>query len=146
MFDSIVFPTDGKRASERACEHALDLAEVHDADLHVVNVVERAAVEVVSAVEEDGRSEEEVEEDLEREGWRAVDDVADRARERGVTVDSAVIQGDPEVEIAGYAEDVDADVIVMGTEERADEYRDILGSVTERVLRRSSIPVLVVKT
>lgn len=146
MFDSIVFPTDGRKASERAGEHAVELADAHDAELHVVHVVEEAALEVVQAVEEEKRSEDEVKEDLEREGWRAVDDVAEEARDQGVEVDTAVVQGDPDDEIVGFAEDVDADVVVMGTEERPDEYRDILGSVTERVLRASSTPVLVVKT
>jgi nucleotide-binding universal stress UspA family protein len=68
------------------------------------------------------------------------------AREEGVDVESAVRHRKPDEEIVAYAEEVDADLIVMGTEERMDEYRDILGSVTESVLRKTSRRVMVVKT
>jgi nucleotide-binding universal stress UspA family protein len=40
---------------------------------------------------------------------------------------------------------VGADLVVMGTERRDDEYRRLVGSVTERVVRMADVPVHVVK-
>lgn len=145
MYDTVVFPTDGRKASETASDHALDLAEEHDASLYLVYVVEEAVLDVVQAVE-DERSEKEIERELERGGRRVVDEVAESARDRGLSVETEVRRGEPRDEIAGYSEEVDADLVVMGTEERPEEYRDVLGSTTERVLRASNTPVLVVKT
>jgi nucleotide-binding universal stress UspA family protein len=54
MYDMIVFPTDGERSSERACEDAVELADLHDATLHVVHVVDEATVELLSEVGETG--------------------------------------------------------------------------------------------
>ena len=46
--------------------------------------------------------------------------------------------------IADYAEDHDIDLIVMGSHGRAGVRRALLGSVTERTLRSTHVPVLVV--
>lgn len=144
MYDTVVFPTDGERSSERACEDAVELASLHDATLHVVHVVDEATVELLSEVGETER--ETVEESLESDAEEMVEEAVEVAREEGVDVEASVIHGKPDEEIVAYAEENDADLIVMGTEERMDEYRDILGSVTESVLRKTSRRVMVVKT
>jgi nucleotide-binding universal stress UspA family protein len=46
--------------------------------------------------------------------------------------------------IADYAEDHDVDLVVMGSYGRAGVRRALLGSVTERTLRSTHVPVLVV--
>jgi nucleotide-binding universal stress UspA family protein len=144
MYDTVVFPTDGERSSERACEDAVELASLHDATLHVVHVVDEATVELLSEVGETGR--ETVEETLESDAEEMVEEAAEVARVEGVDVEVSVIHGKPDEEIVAYAEENDADLIVMGTEERMDEYRDLLGSATESVLRKTSRRVMVVKT
>ena len=144
MYDTVVFPTDGERSSERACEDAVELASLHDATLHVVHVVDEATVELLSEVGETGR--ENVEASLESDAEEMVEEAAEVARGEGVDVEVSVIHGKPDEEIVAYAEENDADLIVMGTEERMDEYRDLLGSATESVLRKTSRRVMVVKT
>lgn len=144
MYDTVVFPTDGERSSERACEDAVELASLHDATLHVVHVVDEATVELLSEVGETGR--ENVEASLESDAEEMVEEAAEVARVEGVDVEVSVIHGKPDEEIVAYAEENDADLIVMGTEERMDEYRDLLGSATESVLRKTSRRVMVVKT
>ena len=58
---------------------------------------------------------------------------------------TAVRRGDPHETIIEYADDVDADVIVMGTHGRTGLDRRVLGSVTERTVRLSDVPVLTVR-
>ena len=79
------------------------------------------------------------------EGERAVAVVADRAAERGVPAETAVERGVPHEAILEYAAENDADAIVMATHGRTGVERFLLGSVTERVVRRSPVPVLVVR-
>lgn len=65
-------------------------------------------------------------------------------RDSGVSIDAAVLEGDVVSEILGLAETIAADLIVMGTHGRRGYEQWLLGSVTERVLRKAGCPVLTV--
>jgi nucleotide-binding universal stress UspA family protein len=78
-------------------------------------------------------------------GEEALEEVADEAREAGVEFVTEMRDGTPEQEILEYIDETGPEIVIMGTKERPDEYR-LLGSVTERVLRTTSVPVIVVKT
>jgi nucleotide-binding universal stress UspA family protein len=54
--------------------------------------------------------------------------------------------GRPAETIVRYADKNDVDLLVLGTKRRPDEYRALLGSVTDRVLRLTTRPTTVVKT
>ena len=56
-----------------------------------------------------------------------------------------MIEGTPSREIVNYAVDEDCDLIVMGTHGRGGLDRLLLGSVAERVVRSSAIPVLTLR-
>lgn len=62
-----------------------------------------------------------------------------------VTVETTVAVGTPHVEIVHMAERYGADLIVMATHGRGFISHAILGSTTERVLRRAPCPVFVVR-
>jgi len=145
MYDEILLATGGEVASDRAVDHAIDLAAEHGATLHVLFVVDSDVYDAYSG-DEYVDEREGPEHGLEEVGREAVDDVAERARERGVTVEEHVLHGRPPETIVGLAREVDVDLVVMGTRRRPDEYRSLLGSVTDRVLRLAEMPVTVVKT
>jgi len=145
MYDTILFPTDGGKGSERAAESAVETAAAHGATLHVLHVVDEGVYRAYSG-DEYVHDSEGLEAGLEQEGREAVEDVAESAREAGVEVVTEVEHGTPHDRILGYAEDTSADIIIMGTKERTGEYRQLLGSVTDRVVRTSGVPVTVVKT
>ena len=140
MYDRILVPTDGSDQSERAFEQALDLALTYDAELHLLNVVDVSAlagefdsVAVVDSLEESGR--------------KMTHRLRDRAEEAGVeTVETLVREGVPYSTILDYADDNDVDLIVMGTHGRTGLDRYLLGSVTERVVRKSDVPVLTIRS
>ena len=66
------------------------------------------------------------------------------ADEHGVTVHEEVRVGKPHDVVADYADANDMDLVVMGSHGRSGVRRALLGSVTERVLRSTHAPVLVV--
>ncbi|WP_440008065.1 universal stress protein [Halomicrococcus sp. SG-WS-1] len=138
MYDRILLPTDGSPATEKAIQQALDLAEMSDATLHVVSVADRSAVPPDVRV---GM----VLDELEANAEDAVAEVRKRADEEGVAVTTTVIRGVPHRAILDYAEDEDVDVIVMGTHGRRGLNRYLVGSVTEKVVRLSDVPVLTVR-
>jgi len=82
---------------------------------------------------------------MNEEGASALDDVEAIADEHGVTMERALVDGNPSREIVRYAEDEGCDLVVMGTHGRGGIDRLLLGSVAEKVVRSSSVPVLTVR-
>jgi nucleotide-binding universal stress UspA family protein len=75
-----------------------------------------------------------------------IEELATEARERGVRVGTtAVVKGDVAKAICDYAEKGNYDVIVMGTAGRSGVAHLLLGSVAEKVVRQSHVPVLTVR-
>jgi nucleotide-binding universal stress UspA family protein len=145
MYDRILLSTDGTVASERAESHALDLAAALGADLHVLYVVDEDVVTAYSGDEYVDEAEG-PEHGLEEQGEERLADLEDRAAEAGVDIVTAVQHGQPAETIVAYADDHAVDLLVLGTKRRPDEYRALLGSVTDRVLRLTTRPATVVKT
>ena len=67
------------------------------------------------------------------------------AADRGVEVETVLEIGPPSNVIVEYADDHDIDQIVMGCHGRSGVARVLLGSVAEAVVRRSPVPVTVVR-
>ena len=74
-----------------------------------------------------------------------VNDVASRLAARGFKVRAMVTIGKPEEEILRVAEEEKVDVITMATHRESVIARGVLGSVTDRVVTNSTIPVLAVR-
>jgi nucleotide-binding universal stress UspA family protein len=138
-FDDVLVPTDGSSCAAAAADHAIDLARSTGATLHVINVVD-------SGVVWGGANVATVLDALEEAGEQALDDVRTRAKAADVTaIKGSVLNGIPYRAIAEYAEETDVDCIVMGTHGRTGLNRYLLGSVTERVVRLSDVPVLSIR-
>ena len=138
MYEEILFPTDGSDGADAVFDHVLEIADAHGSRVRVLNV---ADTNQPSVLREGG----DVLDVLKKEGKRVVGDTADRARERGVSVITEVIQGQPYRTIVDYADSHGVDLIVMPTHGRQGLERFLLGSTTERVIRRAEVPVLTVK-
>jgi len=139
MYSQILVPTDGSPASDAAIEHAIDLARQYDARLHALYVVDGAAYSTLEAGAEI------VVDALESEGEAATSRVAEAAEDAGVECTSTVTTGTAYRSIIDYVEENDIDIVVMGTHGRKGLNRYLLGSVTERVVRTSEVPVLTVR-
>ncbi|WP_128476048.1 universal stress protein [Halorussus pelagicus] len=141
MYDRILVPTDGSTETERAVEHAAQLAAAHDAQLHGVYVVNSATFAGLHME----TSWEGVDEVLRDEGESALERVEAIASEYGVECSSRLLDGSPSKCIVEYAEREDCDLVVMGTHGRGGIDRLLLGSVAEGVVRACSVPVLTVQ-
>ncbi|WP_436932194.1 universal stress protein [Halosimplex halobium] len=137
MYDDILFPTDGSDAAETALDAAIAAADAHDATLHVLYVADTNQPSLANVQGQ-------VRDVLEGEGRDIVEEAAGKARRAGVETVDEVVQGGPSRTICDYVDDRGIDLVVMGTRGSRDIERIILGSVTERVVRNSVAPVLVV--
>jgi nucleotide-binding universal stress UspA family protein len=141
MYDDILLPTDGSEGMAAAAKHAETLASNSDATIHVLSVVDtRNRFESPTS-------------GLSMEAWiDAERDRADHAVENTVglldddlPVKTAVVEGVPKTAILDYVEDNGMDMVVMGTHGRTGLDHYLIGSVTEKVVRRSPVPVVTVR-
>ena len=84
-------------------------------------------------------------ESLQLEGRKAVRDLEVAGTQAGLTVVTEVVEGVPPQEILEYSAMQGIDLIVMGTQGRTGVDRFVMGSVAERVVRHSPVPVLMVR-
>jgi nucleotide-binding universal stress UspA family protein len=144
MYDTILVPTDGSEHADAAIERALDLAERYGATLHALFVVDTSYP--YADFETPPVNWSAVTDAMEGQGEAATATVRERADERGVSIETEVRQATSVHRmILDYADEHDVDLIVMGTRGRKGLDRYLLGSVTEKVVRLSDVPVLTVK-
>ncbi|MFB6110086.1 MAG: universal stress protein [Halodesulfurarchaeum sp.] len=136
----VLIPIDGSEQSTAALEYA---AETFDSDefvlLHVIDPVEAG---YSAAATMPGYSEEWYENQKE-EAETLFEEARDRLPNQEVRTEIEV--GRPSRTIVSYVEDHDVDHVVMGSHGRSGVTRILLGSVAESVVRRSPIPVTIVR-
>lgn len=147
MYNTILVPTDGSDTATNAANHAIELAVEHDASVHVIHCVEPLPLgRMPAGTRAAGADHEEVLDRLKEAGEQAINTISTQATEAGVEVADAVVFGDAASEIVEYAEDEGMDLIVMGSTGRTGATRVMLGSVAEKVVRHSPIPVLTIRS
>lgn len=139
-YDRILIPTDGSEAATAAIDHGLAIAEQYDATIHALSVVDIGSLSGAS-----GSGLPHAIEALEGRGEQAVGDIAERCEVRDIDVVTEVAQGTPYRAIRDYITDESIDFATMGTHGRTGLKRYLIGSVTERTLRTSDVPVLTVR-
>lgn len=147
MYEHILVPTDGSETAEQAVEQAVDVASKYGATIHALYVIDVDATSYSLGTEQvdrirQGHLDEMPE--VKADADEATGYVADAAAERGVTVEEHVTTGEPTRAIRKFIDENDIDLVVMGSHGRSGLSRVILGSVAEKVLRRTRLPVLVV--
>jgi nucleotide-binding universal stress UspA family protein len=142
-FKKIMVPTDFSEGSRAAVDWALRMIDAGGTILvcHVVDDVPLTYGYVGVAVPPADLRERMVEEAA-REMARSVPGPAPQ----GVQVDKRILHGNPFVSIVQLAKDEAVDLIVMGTHGRTGLKHVLIGSVTERIVRKAPCPVLVLRT
>jgi nucleotide-binding universal stress UspA family protein len=137
MYDTILFPTDGSEGSEEAEQIALGLAEQFQGTVHTMHVIDTrlfsepalSTMELVTDVAEDA-------------AMKLLHEVSEEGDERDIEVTTHCCHGVPHEEILDYAEEIDADIIVMGYQGQTHSQK--MGSVVNRVLQDTDRQVLAV--
>jgi nucleotide-binding universal stress UspA family protein len=135
MFEDVLVPVDRNAATSTVLYHVGEIAHWADATVRLLYVADTTSDSVtVSGAE--------VVDALEREGDDVVEEAGKTLDTLGVDYATDVVQGTPAETIVDYAERFGYDLVVMPTHGREGLSRYLLGSVTEKVVRLSSVPVL----
>jgi nucleotide-binding universal stress UspA family protein len=126
MLERVLVPLDGSRAAEAVLDQAAPMLAKADSDVVLLRVVEFGATETGMALE-------------------YLDDVRRRLASRGVRARRAVRESPAAPAILDAAAQERATMIAMATHGRTGAARFVFGSVAEKVLRASTVPVFVAR-
>lgn len=137
----ILVPTDFSAASERALDYALALASKLEAKVFLLHTYELPIIgfpdgTLVPSAEIVSR--------LLSEAERELAACVAKRKESGASIVTLLRQGDAREAILVAAEEISADLVVMGTHGRRGITRALIGSVAEAIVRVASVPVLTV--
>lgn len=140
----ILVPTDFSKFSRIALAYASAFAEKFGAELYLLHVVQDLAVfipDMVTVAPPPAPSVEQM--------TRAVQDAFDRIIKENqldrLNIHREVREGTPFYEIVRYAKEQNINLIIMGTHGHTGLTHMLLGSVTEKVVRKAPCPVLTVR-
>jgi nucleotide-binding universal stress UspA family protein len=138
---TILVPTDFSEPAASALAYAVDLAEGLGAKVVLLHAFELPIVGfpdgvVVATADVASR--------IVNAAQKALDDAARTFAKRKVEITSLLKQGDPREVVLATANDVRAELIIVGTHGRRGIARALIGSVTESIVRTAPVPVLTV--
>jgi nucleotide-binding universal stress UspA family protein len=144
FYRNIVIATDGSENTQKAVSYGIEIARLSGATVHAVYIVDTSSFSSIPMSSDGGW--EAMFEILRKEGERAVSAVKYQGEAAGVDVREVVWEGNPSNAIIEFAENNNVDLVVMGTLGKTGLDRFLLGSVAEKVVRSSTVPVMVVRS
>ena len=148
MYKNILVPLDGSELAECALPHAGEIALKCGADIILVSVTERiqgyrpvadyrSSLKTELVSEAAGK--------LEKQGQKYLDRVAKGLESKGIKVQTEMLMGNPAEELTIYTKTENCDLVIMASHGRSGPSRWTHGSVAEKVIRTSHVPVLMVR-
>ncbi|WP_306060514.1 universal stress protein [Natronococcus wangiae] len=134
MFETILIPVDGSDTAKRAATVGCGLAQRYDARLDVLHVLEGQSRLPGKRGDQDPKE----------KGRDILDEIADLATGNDLMINTHLVEGRPYEAIAEHANEAGSDLIVIGRHGRGGVRERLLGTVTDRVLRQTNVPVLTV--
>jgi nucleotide-binding universal stress UspA family protein len=147
MFGNILIATDGSKHSEHAANMGIELAKLSKGRVTAIFIADMgryfvpisdAGFSISSEAMDSIRS------SILKSGETAVQRIEEMAKAAGVAAEGKVIEGRPANDLMKFAEDAGMDVIVIGSIGKTGLEKFLLGSVAEKVVRNSKVPVLIV--
>jgi nucleotide-binding universal stress UspA family protein len=142
MYKKILVPLDGSELSESVLEHVINIVK----GCKVPQVVlTRVRYPLDKGVEDtlDAKIAAELDEVYQEEAGSYLTKVAADLKEKGIIAESVVLSGNPAEEILNYTQKSGVDMIIMSTHGRSGVSRLFFGSVADKIVRHSLVPVLI---
>lgn len=142
MYRKILVPLDGSKVAEGVLPHAKALAYSEGAELILLTVGANPAVDF--AFSDPGIAQSAISEQEER-SKKYVTEIERQLQAAGFKTSTMLRVGSVAEVILGVAEELDVDCIAMSTHGRTGPARWLLGSIAERVVHNSKVPVLLIR-
>ncbi|MBP8651688.1 MAG: universal stress protein [Deltaproteobacteria bacterium] len=144
MFDKILYPTDFSRNAEKCLAFVQRLREAGTREVVLLHVLDRRSFDLLSALDSETTAHA-AEENMVKSSLEKLNETAQELKNSGLAVKIRVEKGVPFSEILKIAEEEDVSAIIVGSHGTSNLTEVLLGSVSEKVIRKSKRTVLVVK-
>jgi nucleotide-binding universal stress UspA family protein len=147
VFKRILVGVDGSKHASRAVEAAVDLAGRYQASVFLVHAIRdlllpKEILQMIAA----GEVTESRLEILQDSAEIILDNAAQQFEEAGFSdVEREYIMGDPATQLASYAEQKDADLIVVGYRGLGSPHGSLMGSVARKLVNISKVSCLIIR-
>ena len=144
MYNKILLPVDGSKNSEKAIKHATTLAIDEEAEIVILYVVDHRSL---TSLPENALEDKELGEVVTQ---RVVDQIngiiKETSPDKTIKTEKLIVEGNPANIIIKAIEKKDIDVVVIANSGKNFVDRFLIGSVTERIIRCSTVPIVVIPT
>jgi len=152
MFKKILIATDGSKHSEHAAKYGVDLAQLSNGSVTICYVADVGGYLPLGSIPFgdagfyaiDPAVFNSLRDTALEAGKKAAARIEKMATAAGVFSESRVLEGNPAAEILRLAREKSMDIIVIGSIGKTGLEKFLMGSVAEKVVRNSPVPVLVV--
>lgn len=144
MYKKILVPLDGSERSIKALDHAISLAEKFSAKITLVNVIPILPPYTDTTIDRLGHVQQSIIDELLKSGHDLLDQYVSSFSDKNIEMDQHIIIGNPAKEILDKAKLEDYDLIVIGSRGLGEIKGYIMGSVSNRVSRHATCPVLII--
>jgi len=146
LFTRIVVGTDGSETAAEAVRQAIDLAKLSGATLSIVSAYAPVSGRRVSGEQREAPADVQYEIGPREDVNLVLDAAAAEAKKEGIEVQTHPVEADPADAILNVAEEVKADLIVVGNKGMKGARRYLLGSVPNNVSHHATCSVIIVRT
>ena len=142
MYKRILVPLDGSALAEAVLPYAQELAKLSKAEIVLLRVAVNPAMEFSFS---DPSIASKIVRDLEAEAKNYLDAICNRVEHEGIKTSYLIREGPIAEAILEDADAMEVDMIAMSTHGRSGLQRWVMGSIADRVVRHSTIPVLLIR-
>jgi nucleotide-binding universal stress UspA family protein len=145
MYRRIMVPLDGSKLAECVLPHAQEIAKLSKASIELVQVIEPVELPTRGGLALSVDDIRQIESHSKKDADKYLRELVGRLKNAGIRARSKVLIGKAADSLIDYTHESNFDLIIMATHGRSGISRWIWGSVAERILHSSSIPVLIIR-
>ena len=146
MFKRIVIGTDGSETASEAVRQATELAKMSGARLDIVSAYEPITRTRLQEEQRQAPGDVQYEISPREDVNLTLDSAAGTARNEGLEAQTHAMEGDPADAILDVAEEIKADLIIVGNKGMTGARRFLLGSVPNKVSHHAPCSVMIIQT
>jgi nucleotide-binding universal stress UspA family protein len=144
MFEKILYPTDFSDVAKKAFQYVKQLKEADGKEVVILHVIDQSNLELLSTYStiQDYLN---IEKEIKEKASEEIEFRVNELKQLGFSVKTRIEKGLPFREVLRVAEEEKPSVIVVGSHGKSNLEEILIGSVSEKVVRKVKYPVLVVK-
>jgi nucleotide-binding universal stress UspA family protein len=144
MFQKIMIATDGSAPSYQAAKQGVEIARVSGGQVVAVYVVDVPRLAQLPGYAGISGTKDRLLELMIRQGREATQEVEHIALDAGIPCSKVILKGHPSDELLRYSQESEVDLLVMGAVGKSGLHRFLLGSVAQKVVQHTRVPVMLV--